>query len=260
MPDRERYEMLGVWVNRLTVDDLYEVIEESVEAGGRTVIGNHNLHSIVVHHRDPGMREFYRHVGYVFIDGMPIVWTGRLLGMPMQREHRMTSVDWLRPCLQRAAEKGWRVFFVGSKPEVAARAVEVLRQEIPGLVIDAEHGYFDIARGSEGSRHVLRRIRDFRTDLLLVGMGMPRQEHWIANELDGIEAKVVMNLGAVMDYVAGAVPTPPRWMARLGFEWLARLAAEPRRLGYRYLVEPWYLVPHLARDLLARRSRSRALQ
>jgi N-acetylglucosaminyldiphosphoundecaprenol N-acetyl-beta-D-mannosaminyltransferase len=257
MRERPRHEMLGVWVNRLTTDELYDVIEEEIRAGvSRCVIGNHNLHSVVLHHRDPEMQRFYRYARYIFIDGMPLVWVGRLLGMPVRREHRMTSVDWLRPLLARAAQQGWRIFFVGSRPEVAQRASEVLREEFPGLQMEAAHGYFDVSPGSDENQAVLDRIRDYRTDLLLVGMGMPRQEHWIARELERLDARVIMNLGAVMDYVAGAVPTPPRWMARLGFEWLGRLAAEPRRLGYRYLVEPWFLLPHLARDLRNHRSRS----
>lgn len=254
MSDRTRHQMLGVWVNRLTVDNLYEVIETAIRTeASRCVIGNHNLHSIVLHHRDPGMQRFYERVEYVFIDGMPLVWVGQLLGMPLRREHRMTSVDWLRPLLSRAAAQGWRIFFVGSKPDVARRAANTLRAEHPGLELEFAHGYFDISPQSDENREVLERIRNFRPDLLLVGMGMPRQEHWIANELERLDARVIMNLGAVMDYVAGAVPTPPRWMARLGFEWLGRLAAEPRRLGYRYLVEPWFLLPYLASDLMGRR-------
>ncbi len=68
---------------------------------------------------------------------------------------------------------------------------------------------------------------------------MPRQEAWVAAHLDAIEAPVILTCGACMDYVAGVVPTPPRWAGRVGLEWLFRLLAEPRRLARRYLVEPW---------------------
>lgn len=255
MSEPARLDMLGVWVNRLDVPALYELIERHIAAGGTTVIGNHNLHSVSLHHADPQMRDFYARADYVFIDGMPLVYVGRLLGMELRRDHRMTSVDWFRRLLPRAVEQGWRIFFVGGRQEVADRAAEILRAQAPGLQLEVTHGFFDARPESEENRALVQRIREYRPHLLVVGMGMPRQERWILQELDRLPPCVVMNLGALMDYVAGAVPTPPRWLSRLGFEWLARLATEPRRLASRYLVEPWSLLPHLARDLWTHRSR-----
>jgi N-acetylglucosaminyldiphosphoundecaprenol N-acetyl-beta-D-mannosaminyltransferase len=84
----------------------------------------------------------------------------------------------------------------------------------------------------------------------MVGMGMPRQELWIEANLDAIQAKIILATGAVLDYVAGVIPTPPRWSGPLGLEWAFRLAAEPRRLASRYLIEPWTLLRVIARDKL----------
>lgn len=257
MSDPARLDMLGVWVNRLDVPALYELIEHEIAAGHTTLIANHNLHSVFLHHRDPRMREFYARADYIFIDGMPLVYAGKMLGMELRRDHRMTSVDWFRRLLPRAVEQGWRIFFVGGRPEVAARAAEILRKEAPGLTLEVAHGFFDAGPESRENQALVQRIREYRPHLLVVGMGMPRQEQWILQELERLPPCVVMNLGALMDYVAGAVPTPPRWMSRLGFEWLARLATEPRRLASRYLVEPWFLLPHLIRDLRGRRTRVR---
>jgi N-acetylglucosaminyldiphosphoundecaprenol N-acetyl-beta-D-mannosaminyltransferase len=80
-------------------------------------------------------------------------------------------------------------------------------------------------------------------------MGMPRQERWIEANLDAIQANVILATGAVLDYVARVIPTPPRWSGPLGLEWAFRLAAEPRRLASRYLIEPWTLVPTILRNL-----------
>jgi N-acetylglucosaminyldiphosphoundecaprenol N-acetyl-beta-D-mannosaminyltransferase len=74
-----------------------------------------------------------------------------------------------------------------------------------------------------------------------VGMGMPRQEHWIMDNLHRLHSMVVLPCGASIDYVCGEIPTPPRWAGRWGLEWLCRLLAEPRRLWKRYLIEPWFL-------------------
>jgi N-acetylglucosaminyldiphosphoundecaprenol N-acetyl-beta-D-mannosaminyltransferase len=82
---------------------------------------------------------------------------------------------------------------------------------------------------------------------------MPRQEHWIADNLDDLAANAILTAGAAMDYVAGVVPTPPRWMGSAGLEWIFRLFHEPRRLWRRYLVEPWFVLRLFAAELWQRR-------
>lgn len=246
------HKLLGVSVNTLDLESLSRVVDEAVSSGDRLIVGNHNLNSVILANRDAAMREFYAHARYNFIDGMSLILIGRLLGLPLKRSDRMTSVDWLRPFLAEAVVRGWRIFFLGSRPGVGEAAVKILRDEFPALQVRANHGYFDLQPGSEGNREVLSRIRDYRPHILMVGMGMPLQEYWIVRERERIEANVVMNLGAFMDYIAGTVPVPPRWMAGLGFEWLSRLVAEPRRLWRRYLLEPWLVLPLLLRDLIKR--------
>ena len=183
---------------------------------------------------------------------MPLVWAGRLLGYGLTRENRLTSVDWLPRVLTDCAEEGLRVFFLGSKPGVPEKAAARFLKDAPGLRVQTHHGFFDAGPGSPENERVLRKINAYRPHALMVGMGMPRQERWILENLDRIEANTIWNLGAFMDYAAGAVPTPPRWMARLGLEWLARLAAGPMRLWRRYFLELPYALGLLARDLVHR--------
>jgi len=249
------YGLLGVRVDQMTTGTLYAAIAEAMGSEHRTIIGNHNLHSIYLYHRDAKMRSFYARTRYVFIDGMPLILIGRLLGYPLQRRHRMTSIDWLRPMLPTAVEQGWRMLLLGSRPGVADRAAAILRTEFPGLEVGGLHGYFDPSPGSESGEAVLAKVRAYRPDILCLGMGMPRQEHWIEDHLDRLEAKVILNLGGFMDLLTGELPLPPRWVSRLGLEWLVRLFSRPRRVWRRYLLEPWFLLPHFARDLWSRRVR-----
>ncbi|RUT04502.1 hypothetical protein DSM107010_57820 [Chroococcidiopsis cubana SAG 39.79] len=86
----------------------------------------------------------------------------------------------------------------------------------------------------------------------MLGIGMPRQEHWILDNLDRLSANAILTAGAAMDYVAGAVPTPPRWAGQFGLEWLFRLLAEPQRLWRRYSIEPWLILRLFATELLVK--------
>jgi N-acetylglucosaminyldiphosphoundecaprenol N-acetyl-beta-D-mannosaminyltransferase len=233
------YDVLGCKIHALTASDLTELVEDAVEARQRCIIANHNLHSLYLYHRDPKLRELFAKAKWIHADGMGIVMLGRALGARIQRSVRVTYVDWFPLLLRRAADRNWRIFYLGSKPGVADRGAEILRERFTGLKMITAHGYFDPS-GEENER-VLEEIRMASPDVLMIGMGMPRQEHWIENNLSRLGPVVLLPCGAAIDYVAGAIPTPPRWAGRCGLEWLFRLVAEPGRLWQRYLVEPWYL-------------------
>lgn len=251
-----RIDLLGVKIDALTIPALNAFVREAVTRGERWIIANHNLHSVYLYHRDPKMRAFYERAMVAHIDGMALVFLGRLLGLPLQRDHRVTYVDWVWPLLAEAARRGWRVFYLGSKPGVAERGAEILRQKIPSLQLSTAHGYFNACSHSPENRAVLQRISASRPHVLMVGMGMPRQERWILENLECIHANVILTAGACMDYLAGVVPTPPRWLGRLGLEWLYRLISEPKRLWRRYLLEPWFVLGLVVRELSFRLIRS----
>ena len=234
------YDVLGCRIDAVTPSDLTDLVEDAVQAGESCIIANHNLHSLYLYQRDSKLRELFSKAKWIHADGMGIVLLGKAIGAQLKRSVRITYVDWLPLLLKRAADRNWQVFYLGSRPGVAEKGAEILRNRFPGLKIAAAHGHFDPA-GEENER-VLEEIRVSPPEVLLIGMGMPRQEHWIVNNLDRLGAAVLLPCGAAMDYVAGEIPTPPRWAGRWGLEWLFRLAAEPGRLWQRYLVEPWLLL------------------
>lgn len=251
----EGYTLLGVQIHPLTISDLHAVIAEAIEKRSRTLVVSQNLHSVYVYHRDAKMRALHARADYKRIDGMPLVWLGRLLGYPIRREHRVTWVDWLEPLMEVSARRGWRVFYLGSAPGVAETGANRLRSKFPHLQIETAHGYFDMRTNSEDNARIIEAIAEFETDIVIVGMGMPRQEHWILDNFEQIHASVILTSGACMDYYAGIVSTPPRWMGMAGLEWLYRLLGNPRRFARRYLVEPWIVPPLFFRDLVNRRKR-----
>jgi N-acetylglucosaminyldiphosphoundecaprenol N-acetyl-beta-D-mannosaminyltransferase len=248
----EPYAFLGVRVGAYTIDDLHAVIGDAVRADTRVVIANHNMHSVALARRDAKFRAFFDAADVTHVDGMPLVPLGRMLGAPLTRAHRVTYVDWVPALMAEAERRQWRVFSLGGRPGVGEQGAAVLRARHPALEIATGHGYFDQRAGSTESEAVLARIAAFRPHVLLVGLGMPRQEHWAYDHRGRIAANATLMAGAALDYVAGAVPTPPRWAGRWSLEWAFRLAAEPKRLGTRYLVEPWPVLGLFVREWTTR--------
>jgi N-acetylglucosaminyldiphosphoundecaprenol N-acetyl-beta-D-mannosaminyltransferase len=243
-------ELCGVRVDALSIADIERLIVQAVADARQIAIGHHNLHSVRLVANDARMRAFYDQADWVHVDGMGIVAMARLLGRPLRPTDRVTYVDLVAPLLQAAQRHGWRVAFLGWRPEVVERARTILTTRYPALEQFYHHGYFDPSPGSAEDARVVEAINTFAPDVLLVGMGMPRQEHWILEHRPLLRARAILPAGACLDYVAGAVPTPPRMLGRTGLEWLYRLICEPGRLWRRYLVEPWFVARLLARDLV----------
>jgi N-acetylglucosaminyldiphosphoundecaprenol N-acetyl-beta-D-mannosaminyltransferase len=250
-PDKSGISFFGLTLHPKSLQELNALVERGVTERRKWLITNHNLHSVYLLHRSQKLREFYASAHWTFIDGMPLVALGRLYGYPLERRHRVTLVDWTPPLIELAASRAWRVFYLGSPKGVAERAAVVLRGRYPSLQIEVSDGYFDSRPDSAENEALLQRINACKPDVLMVGMGMPRQEYWTHDNFDRIEAPVVLSSnGAAMDYIAGTVKTPPRWAGQLGLEWAYRLVNEPRRLFSRYFIEPWYLLALLVRDYL----------
>lgn len=223
----------------------------AAERRQRRVVAHLNVNGMVRSIESEPMQRLYRFADMTLIDGLPLVWWGRLLGFRTLRRHRVSWLDYLDFILKHASARGWKVCHLGGKPGIGEQATQYLHGRHPHLDIETRHGHFTFP-GPEGEA-LLADLHHMQPRLLLVGMGMPRQEEWIAQYRDRLPNSVVITTGGTFDFYAGVNPTPPRWLGPLGLEWAFRIVTEPRRLWRRYLVEPWRLVPYLLRDL--RRSR-----
>ena len=237
-----RHELLGFEVNPGSLEDYLAYLDARVRERRPCTVLYHNLHSLYAYFTDAALRRAYHETGgaesVTLVDGMPVIWLMRACGLPVDGRQRLTYVDFIMPLLRLARDRDWAVFHVGQDRATLERALERVRREVPGIRIDGHDGYFDKTPGSAGSEAVLERIAAHGSRLVLVGLGAPAQERWIAAHRARIDAPAVLACGACMEYVAGAVATPPRWMGRAGLEWLFRLGGDPRRFAFRYAVEP----------------------
>jgi N-acetylglucosaminyldiphosphoundecaprenol N-acetyl-beta-D-mannosaminyltransferase len=192
------------------------------------------------------LQRFYELASITFVDGMGVVALGKLLGKPLHRCHRTTYVDWLPALMLAGSQRSWRVFFLGSTSETNERGIGLLSKTFPAVRIQGHHGFFGSRAESDAAAAAMR---EFKPDLVFVGMGMPRQEQWITRNWEALPQAVFLNAGACLEYVAGAQRTPPRWLGRVGLEWTYRLASDPTRLARRYLVEPWAIGMRAFREM-----------
>jgi N-acetylglucosaminyldiphosphoundecaprenol N-acetyl-beta-D-mannosaminyltransferase len=242
----QQLSLAGIRVDALTQRDLLELMRPALGGNTRLVL-YHNLHSLYLFETDEAFRRFYQRASSVYIDGLPLIWLGRALGLPLRSSHRVTFLDCFDAVLQRACANGCRIFYLGSNREVVAEALPLLRAKHPGLLIAGHHGYLATEAESDS---VISEINEFRTDVLFVGMGMPVQEAWLDLHMDELKAHVIFASGATLDYVTGHAYQPPRWAGNLGLYGLARMISDPKRLWRRYLLEPFLLAGCLLKRIL----------
>ncbi len=228
----EKAEILGAGVSRLTTDQLIRSAIDRARNRAKSTIAYANVHVLNTAHRDAELRGILNDADIVYCDGAGVQWASGVLGRRLPE--RMTGADWIESLCGACVKESVSLFFVGGKPGVAERAALLLRERYRGLkILGAHHGYLS---ESDANSEAISAVNAVRPDILLVGMGTPAQERWIAANRAGIEAPVVWAVGALFDFVAGVQPRAPRWMRDHGMEWMYRFATDPVRLGSRYLV------------------------
>ena len=247
----ERIQVLGQGMDLVKPAEVFHYVARRLRENQRTIVANHNIHSLAIARKNAEFRSFYSAADLVQVNSIPLIVWARLTGGRGRRFHRCTYLDWREEFWERAQAEGWRVVFVGGRPGVGERARAQILERWPKLQLAVHHGYFDAAPGSTENDAVHDAIAASRPHILLVGMGMPRQELWVMQNLQRLGPCAIFTVGAAFDYEAGIQAACPRWIGRVGAEWLFRLALDPRRLGRRYLVEPLSLLDLVARDLIS---------
>ena len=238
----EKVNVLGVGISVLDQDRAREFLFDAVRNGKRGYVTITNVHSVSEAQRDPELRRILNDALMATPDGMPLVWMGRLQGHRSIR--RVYGPDLVLNLCQHSRASGFSHFFYGGKPGVAEELAHGLQTRFPGLRIAGTFSPpFRPLSGDEGG-DLLKKVRETRPDFFWVGIGMPKQEKFMAEYISILpEAKIFIGVGAAFDFFTGRVKQAPRWMMRLGLEWLFRLFQEPKRLWRRYLIyNPLFIV------------------
>ncbi len=233
-----RVDLLGIGIDPIDRTGLLARVGQLVAARGRATVAYVNVHVMNVAATDPPLRVFLAAADLVYCDGGGVVLGARLLGGALPE--RMTGADWIWDLAARAEAAGWRIFWLGGEPGVAAEAARRLLERHPALAIATEQGFVT------DDATVVAAINRYAPDVVLVGMGTPVQERWVAKNRAALDAPVVWVTGATADFVSGRVARGPEWLHQRQ-EWLARLLVDPRRLWRRYLVGNAVFLARVAR-------------
>lgn len=240
--------LAGFRMNPMSGGEVVQAIAEAVTLGRRLIMANINFHAMALMYDSRAMTALLNQPDtLVMVDSMPLLFMANLAGHRLSRTKRTTSLEFYDSMFALGAREGWRFAYVGATPDTLKRGLKVLRERHPGLDINGRDGYFDMHDRSPGSRYreVVDWLKADSHDVVIVGMGMPRQEEWIAAIQHDVDARVFLPTGAYLDYQIGVQRLAPRWLGQVGLEWAFRLALSPRRLSYRYLIEPMVLAKRI---------------
>ena len=236
--ERPPIAILGVAFNNITIDETLSLIEQMVLSRRPHYLVTANVDFLVQARHDVELHRILLNAHLVLCDGTPLLWVSRLLGNPLAE--RVAGADVAPLLIRMAAQKGFRIFILGGRPEVSTKAVANLRAQYPDLIIAGHYSPPFQPLLDMDHEMIAGRIREAKPDLLLVSFGCPKAEKWFAMNYRSLGVPVGIGLGATIDFLAGQVKRAPRWMQRTGTEWIFRLAQEPRRLVRRYANDLWY--------------------
>jgi len=242
---------LGIPIHDLTMRDTLIRLEQMIARKRFHQVATANLNFVRNASSNPSLMRILRRCDLVLPDGMPLVWASGLLGKRLQQ--RVTGADLVPTLAQQSAEKGWKIFLLGSTEETTLRAMAWMKEESPGVKFT---GYLcppispidDMANDE-----IVETINTSGSDILLVSFGNPKQEEWLARFGSRLKVSVGIGIGGALGFIGGFESRAPEWMQKSGLEWAHRLAQSPKRLAERYLKDASTLIGPLPRQIAAQR-------
>lgn len=218
--------VLGVGFNQLTMDEALDEISTYMVQDKPHLVVTANPEMVMLAKEDQLLGEILERADLVVADGIGVVWASRILGDPVPE--RIPGIELAEGLLHRAAKKGWRVFLLGGAEGVADQAALALLEELPQLqIVGTHHGYFQTGLEEQA---LITQLKEARPQLLLVALGVPRQEKWLAAHLGSLKVPVAIGVGGSFNVWAGVDQRAPVWMRKIHLEWFYRLVKQPWRI------------------------------
>ncbi|MDB1921701.1 WecB/TagA/CpsF family glycosyltransferase [Clostridium tertium] len=231
-----RMKFLNIEIDNLSMEESVFEIDKLINKRKNSYVVTPNVDHIVKLEKDNEFVEVYKSADLVLTDGMPLIWISKLLKKPIRE--KVSGSDLFPNVCKLACEKGYSIFLLGAAEGVASKAAENLMEKYKGLKIA---GTFSPSYGFEKSddeiKKIINIINKANPDILVVGLGAPKQEKFIYKYKDMLNVPISLAIGASIDFEAGNVERAPIWMQKSGLEWFYRFIKEPKRMFKRYFID-----------------------
>lgn len=235
---RETVKILGVEIDNITIDEAGQITKNLIENSNKSceVIVAPNVEFIMAAQKDKEFFDILNSAKLATPDSVGVEIAAKLQKKPLKE--RIPGQAYFRKVLEVGEKEGWTFYLLGGKGDTVNRAIENIKNIYPNLQIVGSHeGFFD----NDSEEDVIKEINNLQPNVLFVAMGAPAQEKWIYNHKNELKVDVAAGQGGTFDYEAGNIRRAPKWIQKIGIEWLWRLILQPSRIG-RMIVLPIYLI------------------
>ena len=232
-----KVELFGLDIAALTFDQAVETLAQAAirRDGAAQIVVTPNVDHVVRLESNPDFKARYAQADFIFADGMPVVWTSRLVGRPLPE--RVTGADLFVALCRRAQAEDWQVAVLGGDARIEEDIRQGFARSFPGLRVEILSPSMQYDPDGQEAREHAQRIRELAPRIVFVCLGMPKQEKWAFRYAPTLPGGIILCAGMAMMFAIGMQSRAPLWMQRSGLEWLWRMGSEPRRMVRRYLVE-----------------------
>ncbi len=250
---KERINIGGVMIDNLTIDEFLLECDELVAKRQPVYVITPNVDHVIKFQKDADFRRVYDQAALVVADGVPLLWAAKFLGTPLKE--KISGSDILPLICREAAQKGFRLFFMGGRPQAAEIAAKKLGEKFLGLQIVGTYcPPFGFEKDDAENQKIIDLLDQSKPDILFVGLGAPKQEKWVNRFYTQYKVPLSIGVGVSFEFAAGMVNRAPLWMQNVGLEWFWRILMEPGRLWRRYLIDDMQFFPLIFKQKFSKKS------
>ena len=229
-----RIKFMNIYLDNVNREEALDYIDEWISSRKIGQIITPNCDQIVQVEKRPELKKVWDEAELLLADGHPLLWFAKWYGAPLKE--KINGSSFVPEMCRRASEKGYSVFLLGAGPGVADQAAENLEKTYPGIKIAGTYSPpFGFEKNRDEVNKINRMLSSSHADILILGLGVPKQELFGYENMKEYKIPVTVNAGATIDFIAGNKKRAPKWMVDNGLEWLYRVIQEPRRVGKRVL-------------------------
>ena len=231
-----RIKFMNTDIDNLTMAETLNEIDKLIQKKNCSYVVTPNVDHIVRLEKDEELQKVYKNASLILTDGKPLIWISKWYKTPIKE--KISGSDLFPRVCQLAANKNYTMYLLGAAEGVADTAVRNLMKKYPGLnIVGTYSPPFGFEKNEQEMNKIKTQIQDVHPDILIVGLGCPKQEKFMYYHCKELGVPISFGLGASIDFEAGNIKRAPKWMSNHGLEWLYRFSKEPKRLFKRYFVD-----------------------